>query len=121
MFNSALEAAPLLREGVTRALGVSSATRLALLPEVPPVADRVPGFDVAFWQGLFAPVGTPEPVVARLSEALRAGTSDRELRARMAEQGVDLLAGGPEDLARMLGEETRVWARVVREANIRAE
>jgi tripartite-type tricarboxylate transporter receptor subunit TctC len=121
VFSSALEAMPLLREGATRALGVSSTTRLALLPEVPPIAERVPGFDVAFWQGLFAPVGTPEPVVARLAEALRAGTDDPELRRRMGEQGVELLAGGPEDLARMLAEETRTWGRVVREANIRVE
>jgi tripartite-type tricarboxylate transporter receptor subunit TctC len=121
MFNSALEALPLLNEGVTRALAISSAQRLALLPAVPPVADRIPGFDVAFWQGLFAPVGTPEPIIARLAAALRAGTSDPALRARMVEQGVDLLTGGPADIARILADETRTWARVVREANIRAE
>jgi tripartite-type tricarboxylate transporter receptor subunit TctC len=121
MFNSALEALPLLREGVTRALAVSSAARLALLPDVPPVADTVRGFDVAFWQGLFGPVGLPEAVVARLAQALRTATSDAEQRRRMDEQGVDLLVGGPEDMARLLAEETRIWARVVREANIRAE
>ncbi len=121
MFNSALEALPLLNEGVTRAIAISSAQRLALLPAIPPMADTIPGFDVAFWQGLFAPVGTPEPIIARLSAALRAGTSDSLLRARMVEQGVDLLSGGPADIARILAEETRTWSRVVREANIRAE
>ncbi|MEO3471784.1 tripartite tricarboxylate transporter substrate binding protein [Roseomonas sp. CAU 1739] len=121
MFSSALEAQPLLQEGVTRALAVSSATRLPLFPDVPPVADTARGFDVAFWQGLFAPVGTPDAVIARLAEALRAGTGDPELRRRMSEQGVELMVGGPADLARMLAEETRVWARVVRDANIRVD
>jgi len=111
----------LLQEGVTRALAVSSATRLSLLPDVPPVADTVRGFDVAFWQGLFAPAGTPDTVIARLAEALRAGTGDAQLRRRMTEQGVDLMVGGPADLAGMLAEETRIWARVVRDANIRVD
>ncbi len=121
LFSSALEAMPLIQDGVSRAIAVSSGTRIALFPDVPPVADSIPGFDVAFWQGLFAPVGTPDAVVARLAEALRAATTDAELRRRMTEQGVDLVIGGPQDIARMLAEETATWARVVREANIRVE
>lgn len=121
MFNSALEAMPLLREGVTRALGVSSAARLSLLPDVPPVAEQVPGFDVAFWQGLFAPVGTPTDVLAKLEAALRAATGDPRLRRSFGEQGVELLDAGPAELARMLESETLVWARLVREANIRVD
>jgi len=85
LFSSALEAMPLIQDGVSRAIAVSSATRIALFPDVPPVADSIPGFDVAFWQGLFAPVGTPDAVVARLAEALRAATTDAELRRRMTE------------------------------------
>ena len=121
LFSSALEAMPLIRDGASRPLAVSSATRIALFPDVPPVADSIPGFDVAFWQGLFAPVGTPDAVVARLAEALRAATTDAELRRRMTEQGVDLVVGGPQEIARMLADETATWARVVREANIRVD
>lgn len=121
LFSSALEAMPLIRDGASRPIAVSSATRIALLPEVPPVADTIPGFDVAFWQGLFAPVGTPDAVIARLAEALRAATTDDALRRRMTEQGVDLVVGGPQDIARMLADETAIWARVVRDANIRVE
>jgi len=121
LFSSALEAMPLIQDGVSRAIAVSSATRIALFPDVPPVADSIPGFDVAFWQGLFAPVGTPDAVVARLAEALRAATTDAELRRRMTEQGVDLVVGGPQEIARMLADETATWARVVREANIRVD
>ena len=121
LFSSALEAMPLIRDGASRAIAVSSASRIGLLPEVPPVADSIPGFDVAFWQGLFAPPATPPAVIARLAEALRAATTDAELRRRMAEQGVDLVIGGPQEIARMLAEETAVWARVVRDANIRVD
>jgi len=120
-FSSALEALPLISDGATRALAVTSANRIELMPDVPPVADTVPGFDVAFWQGLFAPVGTSEPVVARLAEAVRAATSDPGLRRRMTEQGVDLMIGGPQEIGRMLSDETRIWARVVREGNIRVD
>ena len=121
MFQAALEAIPAIREGATRALAVSGLDRLALLPDVPPVADTLPGFDAVFWQGLFAPVGTPAPVVARLSAALRAATDDPALRARMAEQGVAIQTGDAAYLARVLAEETEVWGRLIREANIRPE
>ena len=93
MFAAVQEALPVVREGATRGLAISSAERSPLLPEVPPVADTLPGFDVVFWQGLFAPAGTPEPVVARLGAALRAATEDAALRARMAEQGVSVQTG----------------------------
>ena len=61
MFQAVLEALPSLRDGATRGLGISSAERVALLPDLPPVADALPGFDVVFWQGLFAPAATPAP------------------------------------------------------------
>ncbi|WP_426955360.1 Bug family tripartite tricarboxylate transporter substrate binding protein [Muricoccus radiodurans] len=121
MFQAALEAIPAIREGATRAIAVSGTDRLALLPEVPPVAETLPGFDAVFWQGLFAPVGTPAPVIARLSAALRAATDDPALRARMAEQGVAIETGDAEYLRRVLAEETEMWGRLIREAGIRAE
>jgi tripartite-type tricarboxylate transporter receptor subunit TctC len=121
MFQAALEAIPTIREGATRALAVSSAARLPLLPEVPPVAETLPGFDAVFWQGLFAPVGTPEPILARLGAALRATTEDPEVRARMAEQGVAAETGDAAALRRTLAEDTEMWGRLIREGNIRPE
>ena len=93
MFQAVLEALPSLGDGATRGLGMSSAERSPLLPELPPVADTLPGFDVVFWQGLFAPAGTPAPVLTRLGTALHAATEDAELRARMAKQGVSITTG----------------------------
>lgn len=121
MFQAVLEALPSLREGSTRGLAISSAKRSALLPELPPVAEAVPGFDVVFWQGLFAPAGTPEPVLARLGRALTAATEDAALRARMAEHGVDITTGGAEMLRQTLAAETKLWGDLIRTAGIRPE
>jgi tripartite-type tricarboxylate transporter receptor subunit TctC len=96
MFQAVLEALPVVREGATRALGISSLARSPLLPDVAPVADTVPGFEAVFWQALFGPAGLPEPIRARLAAALRVATEDPALRARMAEQGVDLERATPQ-------------------------
>lgn len=121
MFAAALEAIPAIREGATRVLAVSSATRLPLLPDVPAVAETLPGFDAVFWQGLFAPPGTPEPVIARLAAALRATTEDPEVRTRMAEQGVAAETGDAAALRRVLVEDTETWGRLIRETGIQPE
>ena len=121
MFAAVLEALPSVRDGRTRGLGISSLTRIAVLPELPPVADTLPGFEGVFWQGIFAPAGTPQPILTRLGTALAAATSDPALIARMAEQGVELVTGDAAMLRRTLAEDTERWSRVVREGNIRPE
>jgi tripartite-type tricarboxylate transporter receptor subunit TctC len=121
IFAAALEALPAVREGTTRAIAVSSRERLSLLPDVPAVAEALPGFDGVFWQGLFAPVGTPQPVIDRLTAVLRVATEDQALGARLAEQGVTLQTGDAAFLARLLAEETESWGRLIRDANIRPE
>jgi tripartite-type tricarboxylate transporter receptor subunit TctC len=121
MFNATQEAQPVVREGATRALGVTSRTRIPTLPDVPPIADTVPGYEALFWQGLFAPAGTPPPIMARLEAALRVATTDPALVSRMAEQGVEMVSGGADDLRALLARELVSWAEVIRGQNIRAE
>ncbi|MBI0435726.1 tripartite tricarboxylate transporter substrate binding protein [Roseomonas sp. KE0001] len=121
MFQAALEAMPVIREGVTRAIAVSSAQRMALLPDVPAVAETLPGFDAVFWQGLFAPPGLPPTVVTPLSAALTAATEDKGLRARMAEQGVAIETGDAAVMRRILAEDSTQWGTLIREAGIRPE
>jgi len=121
MFNATQEAQPVVREGATRALGVTSLTRVPTLPDVPPIADTVPGYEAMFWQGLFAPAGTPAPILARLEAALRVATTDPALVSRMAEQGVEMVSGGADDLRALLARELVSWAEVIRGQNIRAE
>jgi tripartite-type tricarboxylate transporter receptor subunit TctC len=121
MFQAVLEALPTLREGSTRGLAISSAERLPLLPELPPVAETLPGFDVVFWQGLFAPAATPAPVLARLGTALRAATDDPAVRARMAEHGVVVQTGDAAVLRRTLEDDSRMWGALIRDANIKPD
>jgi tripartite-type tricarboxylate transporter receptor subunit TctC len=110
-----------LQDGSLRALATTSARRLDQLPEVPAIAEVLPGYEAVFWQGLFAPAGTPEPILRRLSGALRAATGDPALRASLGARGVELLQGGPEALRDYLRREIETWRRVIREANIRLE
>jgi tripartite-type tricarboxylate transporter receptor subunit TctC len=121
MFNAVQEAQPAVREGATRALGITSLTRAPTMPDVPPIADTVPGYEAVFWQGLFAPAGTPAPIIARLEAALAVATADTTLVTRMAEAGVEMVAGGAEVLRALLARETASWGEVIRGANIRAE
>ncbi|MBK1661190.1 Bug family tripartite tricarboxylate transporter substrate binding protein [Paracraurococcus ruber] len=121
MFQAVLEALPSLQDKGTRGLAISSAERSALLPDLPPVAAALPGFDVVFWQGLFAPSGTPAPVLARLEAALAAATRDPALQARMAESGVVIAPGDAAALRRLLEEETAMWGGLIRAADIRPD
>ncbi|WP_135468174.1 Bug family tripartite tricarboxylate transporter substrate binding protein [Crenalkalicoccus roseus] len=121
MFAAILEALPALREGHTRGLAVSSRERLALLPDLPPVAETVEGFETSFWQGLFGPAGLPEPIVSRLSAALQATTRDEALRTRLAELGVQLEGSAPAGMREILVRDTEMWGRLIREANIQLE
>ncbi len=121
MFQAVLEALPALQEGATRGLAISSAAREPLLPDLPPVAETLPAFDAVFWQGLFAPAGTPAPILARLGSALRAATEDETLRTRLAQQGVALTTGDAAALASLLERETVLWGRLIREAEIRPD
>ncbi|MBV1796064.1 tripartite tricarboxylate transporter substrate binding protein [Siccirubricoccus sp. G192] len=121
MFAAVLEALPAMQDGATRGLAISSAERLPLLPDLPPVAEALPGFNTVFWQGLFAPPGTPAPVLARLGAALHATTEDPELRARLAPHGVVLETGDAAALARTLAEETAMWGKLIRDAGIKPD
>lgn len=122
IFQGVQEALPFLRAGQTRGIGVSLRTRSADFPDLAPVADTLPAFgEVTFWQGLFAPSGTPQAVLDRAGAALRAATEDPALRARMREQGVDLVTGDANALRGLLADETERWGRLIRAANIRLE
>ncbi|WP_431285811.1 Bug family tripartite tricarboxylate transporter substrate binding protein [Humitalea sp. 24SJ18S-53] len=121
LFSGGTEVGPLMREGVIRPLAVTSLTTFPLFPDVPPLAETLPGFDVTFWQGLFAPAGTPPAVLERLEAALLRVTRGAELPARLSEQGVQVTPGGAAELQRLLAAETEKWGRVIRTAQIRPE
>jgi tripartite-type tricarboxylate transporter receptor subunit TctC len=118
MFDSLPSAEPQVRAGRVRALALCAPQRHALMPELPTMVEAgVPDYAARTWGGVFAPVGTPQPVVERLGRAIQEAAAAPGFRAQMARSG-DAGASSPEELARMVREESATWGQVVREANI---
>jgi tripartite-type tricarboxylate transporter receptor subunit TctC len=103
-----------VRAGKLRALAVSTATRSAALPDIPTVADTVPGYEASAATGIGAPRGTPAEIVERLNREINAAFADAAMKARLAETGGMPLPGTPADFAKVLADETEKWGRVVR-------
>ncbi len=112
---------PLVQDGAARMLAVSSRDRLALLPALPALAESIPGFHGVFSVWLFAPAGTPEPIIAKLSAALAAAKADPGLRERAAAGAVVLVPGGPAELAAEMRAEAATWGRLIRDAEIKPD
>jgi tripartite-type tricarboxylate transporter receptor subunit TctC len=110
------------KSGLLRMLAVTSATRSALLPEVPTVAESgVPGFDAVLRYGLVAPAGTPRPIIERLNTALRAALESKEVRNRLAIEGAEPLPSTPEDYAIDIDRDETQWSKVIKASGAKAE
>ncbi len=121
-FDNVLILTPYIRNGTLRALGVTSAKRSALFPELPTIAETgVPGFSAVGWFGVFSTGRTPEPVLRRLNTALNAIMTSADMRDRLVSQGAEPMPGTAEDLRKYFANEVAVWGKVIREAGIRAE
>ncbi len=105
-----------VRAGRLRALAVSTLQRSPLLPEVPTIAEAagLPGFEVALWNGVLAPAGTPDAAVRRLSAEIGTILRMPEVRARLADQGSEPVGSTPEEFARFIAAELPKWAEMVR-------
>ncbi len=112
---------PLARAGRIRILGVAQAERSPVLPDVPPMADAVPGYDLRSWVGLMAPAGTPAPVIARVHEAAAAALADPDIVARFHQQATEPKVTDPATFARTLAEERARWAPLMRAAHVTVE
>ena len=110
-----------LRAGKLRPLAVTTAARSQLMPEVPPLADFVPGYAASAWYGVGAPKGTPAGIVDKLNQAINAALVDPAIQARLIDLGGTVLPGSPADLARFIAQETEKWGKVVRFAGIEPE
>ena len=121
MFNTMSASLQHVRAGTLRALGVATKTRQAALPDVPTVAEFVPGYEASFWSGVAAPKGAPPEIVDTLNKAVNAGLDDAGVKARLAEWGATALAGSPADFAKFVADETEKWGKIIRAANIKAE
>lgn len=107
-----------IRSGALRALAVTTAARQDKLPDVPSLAEFVPGYEASGWQGLGAPRGTPSDIINVLNDALNAGLADASLKATFADRGATVLPGSPAEFGTFIAAETEKWAKVVRAANI---
>lgn len=122
MFADAPTALPQIRAGKVRALGVASAQRSALLPELPTIAEGgLPGYEAYSWAALVAPAGTPKDIVAKISTDLQRVMTQPDVKQRLFDAGAEAMPTSPEKLAQMLRSEIEKWAKVVKAANIRMD
>jgi tripartite-type tricarboxylate transporter receptor subunit TctC len=121
VFNPIASSIPLIREGRLRALGVTSAARVAALPDVPPVAESLPGYEASSWYGIGAPRETPTEIVERLNREINAALADPAIAQQFAQLGAEPMPMTPAAFGKFLADETRKWSRVVTVANIKAD
>jgi tripartite-type tricarboxylate transporter receptor subunit TctC len=110
-----------VRAGRLRAIAVTTAARLDLLPDLPTVGDVVPGYEATGWWGIGAPKGTPADVIERLNGDINAALADSALKARIADLGGTALIGSPADFGRLIAEETEKWGKVVKFSGAKPE
>jgi len=110
-----------VRSGTLRALGVTTAKRSAALPDVPTIAETIPGFEASAWFGMSVPKGVPPAIIAKLNKAMNDGLNDPKMRARLAELGGDPLIGTPAEFWKIHAMETEKWAKAVKVSGAKVE
>ena len=110
-----------IKSGKLRALAVTTAARLDVLPDVPPVGDFVPGYEASGFAGIGAPRNTPADIIAMLNKELNAGVADAKIQARIVELGGTPLGGSPAAFGTIISEATEKWAKVIKFAGIKTE
>ncbi len=110
-----------IRAGKLRALAVTTATRSQALPDIPTVADFLPGFESSYWSGIGAPKNTPADIVEKLNKQISAALTDPKIKARAADLVASVLSGSPADFGRLIADDTEKWAKVIQVAGIKVE
>jgi tripartite-type tricarboxylate transporter receptor subunit TctC len=110
---------PHAQSGALRPLAVASPSRIALFPDLPTLAEAgVPGILAENWYGLYAPAGTPAPIVIKAHHELMTALKDADVRQKLTAQGAEVRGTTPEEAAAFVAAETTKWARVVKEAGV---
>jgi len=121
MFASMSSSIEYVRAGKLRALAVTTSTRSPVLPDIPTVAEFVPGYEASFWTGIGAPRNTPIEIVEKLNQQINAALADPQMKARLAGLGAAALPGSPADFGKLIAEETEKWRKVVKFADIKPQ
>ena len=122
MFDNLASATTQIKAGKLRAMAVTTLQRVSSMPEVPTMADAgLPGFDVSTWFGVFAPAGTPAPIVTRLNDAMTAALRSPEMRERLARMGAEPAPGTPEQFSELLRRELAKYQQVVKFSGARVD
>jgi tripartite-type tricarboxylate transporter receptor subunit TctC len=121
MFDPVASSIGYIRAGKLRPLGVTTATRIDALPDVPPIGDFVPGYEASGWDGIGAPANTPPEIISILNKEVNAALADATFKARLADLGADPFANSPAGFGKFIAEYIEKWGKVIRAANIKAE
>ena len=110
-----------IRQGKLRALAVTTTARSPALPDIPALAEFIPGYEASAWYGVSAPRNTPQAVVGKLNKEINAGLADPALQARLVDLGGMIVSGSPADFGKLVGDETAKWAKVIKVAGIKPQ
>jgi tripartite-type tricarboxylate transporter receptor subunit TctC len=121
MFDNIPTSLPHIRAGKLRALAVTSTTRSELMPDVPVLADYLPGYEASAWYGFGVPRGTPAEVINKLNATVNAILADPAVKKRFAEVGATLISTSPADFGKYVADETEKWGKVVKFSGAKAD
>jgi tripartite-type tricarboxylate transporter receptor subunit TctC len=110
-----------VRTGKLRGLAVTTTVRSPVLPDLPTVAETVPGFEASGWYGIGAPKNTPAEIIDKLNKEINAALADAKMKARLADMGGILMPGSAAEFGKLIADETEKWGKVIRAANVKAE
>jgi tripartite-type tricarboxylate transporter receptor subunit TctC len=110
-----------VKAGTLRALAVTAATRLTVLPDTPTIGEFAPGYEAGGWFGVGAPKNTPAEIVAKLNKEITAGLADPRIKARLSDLGGTVLPGSPADFGKLIADETEKWGKVVKFSGAKAD
>jgi tripartite-type tricarboxylate transporter receptor subunit TctC len=121
MFDGIPSSLPLVKSGKLRALAVTGLQRTPAAPDIPTVAETIPGFDASGWFAVYVPAGTPKPVITKLNEAINRVLQMPDVKARYAALGADVVGGSPEKLREQVQKELAKWSELIKQTGMKAE
>jgi len=121
VFSPMVEVLPFIDSGKLRPLAVTTAERSARLPDVPAVAESLPGYEVVLWNGVWAPAGTPQPIIERMNQAINEVLSDPEVKKVFREQGSTPASNTPDEFKQLISAEIKKWGDLVKLSGARVE